>query len=86
MIDQFAKEMLSNFRAQAETFKDAKAFSEQQFRSMAESSMNKLNLVTREEFDVQQAILERSREKIMRLEAQVNALEQQLKTLSENNR
>jgi BMFP domain-containing protein YqiC len=81
MIDQLAKEMLSNFQAQAETLKDVKAFSEKQFRSIAESSMRNLNLVTREEFDIQQAILERSREKIDGLEKQLAALEQKLAEL-----
>jgi BMFP domain-containing protein YqiC len=81
MIDQLAKEMLSNFQAQAETLKDVKAFSEKQFRSIAESSMRNLNLVTREEFDIQQAILERSREKIDGLEKQIAALEQKLAEL-----
>ena len=35
----------------------------------------KLNLVTREEFDVQQAVLLKTREKLEALEAQVAALE-----------
>lgn len=81
MIDQLAKEMLANFQAQAETLKGVKDFSEQQFRSIAESSMRNLNLVTREEFDIQQAILERSREKVEQLEKQLAALEQKLNAL-----
>ena len=81
MIDQLAKEMLANFQAQAETLKSVKDFSEQQFRSIAESSMRNLNLVTREEFDIQQAILERSREKVEQLEKQLAVLEQKLNAL-----
>jgi len=39
------------------------------------SWFERMDLVTREEFDVQQAVLRRTREKLERLEAQVAALE-----------
>ncbi len=42
------------------------------------SACERLNLVTREELDVQAAVLERTREKVARLEAQVAALEAKL--------
>jgi BMFP domain-containing protein YqiC len=45
------------------------------FRSGLESALNRLNLVTREEFDVQQAVLQRTRAKLKDLEARVAALE-----------
>jgi BMFP domain-containing protein YqiC len=44
-------------------------------RSGLESALGKLNLVTREEFEVQQAVLARTREKLKRLEARLDALE-----------
>ncbi len=50
---------------------------EKNFRALLESGLAKMNLVTREEFDVQRRVLERSREKLEALEAQIAALEQQ---------
>lgn len=44
-------------------------------RASLESGLAKLDLVTREEFDVQCAVLARSREKLERLERAVGALE-----------
>jgi BMFP domain-containing protein YqiC len=48
------------------------------FRASLEAGLAKLDLVTREEFDVQRAVLARTREKLSRLEQQVKALEAQL--------
>ncbi len=41
-----------------------------------ESALGKLNLVTREEFETQTALLQRTREKLDRLERLVSELEQ----------
>ena len=48
---------------------------EKNLRAILQSVFAKLDLVTREEFDVQQAVLLRTREKLETLEAQVSALE-----------
>ncbi len=45
------------------------------FRAILQSGLNSLDLVTREEFDVQRCVLLRTREKIEQLERQVSALE-----------
>lgn len=45
------------------------------FRSALQSGLRQLDLVTREEFDVQRCVLLRTREKIEQLEQQVLALE-----------
>ncbi|MCB1773552.1 MAG: accessory factor UbiK family protein [Gammaproteobacteria bacterium] len=45
-------------------------------RAGLESALGKLNLVTREEFEVQQAVLARTREKLKALEARLAELEQ----------
>lgn len=45
------------------------------FRSALQSGLRDLDLVTREEFDVQRCVLLRTREKIEQLELQVAALE-----------
>lgn len=44
-------------------------------RSGVESALSKLNLVTREEFELQQAVLLRTREKLEALEARLAELE-----------
>ncbi len=48
---------------------------EKNLRAVLQGVFAKLNLVTREEFDVQQAVLLRTREKLEALEAKVAALE-----------
>ncbi len=47
-------------------------------RASLEAGLGRLDLVTREEFDVQSAVLARTREKVAALEKQVSALEQAL--------
>ena len=49
--------------------------SQSQLRSLLESVLRKLNLVTREEFDAQQAVLQRTRLKLEELERQVGELQ-----------
>lgn len=48
---------------------------ERNLRAFATGAFSRLDLVTREEFDVQQEVLKRAREKIEQLEAKVAALE-----------
>ena len=50
---------------------------EKNFRSVLRASLSKLDLVTRDEFEVQEAILARTREKLEMLEAQLDELENQ---------
>jgi BMFP domain-containing protein YqiC len=52
---------------------------ERNMRAVLEAGLTKLDLVTREEFDVQSAVLARTRAKLEHLEAQVAELEQALK-------
>jgi BMFP domain-containing protein YqiC len=47
---------------------------ESNVRSMLQNSLTKMNLVTREEFDVQTAVLQRTREKLEQLEKQIEQL------------
>jgi BMFP domain-containing protein YqiC len=49
-------------------------------RATLESGLARLDLVTREEFDVQAAVLARSREKLALLEARIGELERALAT------
>ena len=48
---------------------------EQNFRSVLRASLAKLDLVTREEFEVQEAVLAKTRAKLKALEAKVKAFE-----------
>ena len=48
---------------------------EQNMKSSLESGLRKMNLVTREEFDIQRAVLLRTREKLEALEKVVSSLE-----------
>lgn len=49
---------------------------ERNFKSMLQSALARMDLVTREEFDVQLAVLARTREKLEALEARLAALEE----------
>lgn len=51
---------------------------EKNFRAILQSAFSQMNLVSREEFDVQAALLKRTREKLEALEKQVQALERKL--------
>ena len=48
---------------------------QENFKAVLQSGLSKLDLVTREEFDVQRAVLLRTREKLEALEALVQQLE-----------
>ncbi|MEN5060701.1 accessory factor UbiK family protein [Luteimonas sp. TWI1416] len=50
---------------------------QENFKAVLQSGLAKLDLVTREEFEVQRAVLLRTREKLETLEAQVRQLETQ---------
>ena len=52
---------------------------EANFRSLLQSTLSKMNLVSREEFDVQTAVLQRTREKLEQLEKEIEALLEQKK-------
>jgi len=54
---------------------------EQNFRSTLRSGLGRLDLVTREEFDVQRAVLMRTRAKLDALEATLAELEARLDAL-----
>jgi hypothetical protein len=56
---------------------------EKNFHSLLSAAFERMELVTREEFDVQRKVLERTREKLAGLEVQVTALEQQSAVVSQ---
>jgi len=51
---------------------------EKNFHAILQSAFSQMNLVSREEFEVQAALLQRTREKLEQLEKQIEALEDQL--------
>jgi len=71
-IDRLARQLADsvpkNLRALGEDL-------ERNFRSMLSAGFERMDLVTREEFDLQAAVLERTREKLEALEARISALE-----------
>ena len=80
MIDpKLINELSEHLTASLPTsFRTLQADLAKNFRTSLEAGLAKLDLVTREEFDVQQAVLARTREKLTRLEQQVKALEAQV--------
>ncbi len=51
---------------------------EENFRSVLRAALSRLDLVTREEFDVQAAVLRRTREKLETIESRLAELERDL--------
>lgn len=51
---------------------------EKNFRAILQASFARMNLVSREEFDVQAAVLARTREQLERLQVQVDELEKRI--------
>ena len=58
--------------------RDLKQDSVRNLRAALHSTLSKMDLVTREEFDIQQGVLARTRAKLEALEKQVADMEQQL--------
>ena len=48
---------------------------EDNFRTVLQTGLNRLDLVTREDFEVQEAVLQRTREKLEALEKRLQELE-----------
>ena len=71
-IEQLARQLADsvprNLRALGEDL-------EKNFRSLLQSGFDRMDLVTREEFDLQSAVLERTREKLEQLERRLAELE-----------
>lgn len=71
-IDELAKQLAAavpkNLRALGEDL-------EKNFRSLLLAGFERMDLVTREEFDLQSAVLERTREKLEQLDARLAAME-----------
>ena len=71
-IDDLAKKLS---RLMPSSLQNLQSDIEQNMKSSLESGLRKMNLVTREEFDIQRAVLLRTREKLEALEKVVSSLE-----------
>ncbi len=78
MINTFTKKLFEDINEAVSGAANA-GLSQPQLKQMLEGALRKAQLVTREEFDAQQAVLLRTREKVEQLERQVSALEARLK-------
>lgn len=76
MLDDLARKLADAVPAGV---RDLQQDLEKNFHATLQSAFNKMDLVTREEFEVQTALLARTREKLDTLEKQVAELEQQNK-------
>ncbi|MGE5154475.1 MAG: ubiquinone biosynthesis accessory factor UbiK [Bdellovibrio bacteriovorus] len=71
-LDDLAQRLALSLPKGVQTLRDDLARS---LRASLEAGLTRLDLVSREEFDVQSAVLARTREKLSRLEARVAELE-----------
>lgn len=72
-IDELARRLAD---ALPSGIKALRADAEQNFRVVLQAALSRLDLVTREEFDVQAAVLKRTREKLEAIDARLAALEE----------
>ena len=70
-LDELTKRISSLFPGDVTNLQDDL---QNNVRSLLQSTLTKMNLVTREEFDVQSAVLQRTREKLEELEKIVSQL------------
>jgi ubiquinone biosynthesis accessory factor UbiK len=71
-IDEVARRLMENLPP---SFRATQRDLENNFRAVLRSSLSKLDLVTRDEFDTQSRVLERTRARLEALEAKVKMLE-----------
>lgn len=79
-FNPFSKAVLDSLQEKMPTgiasgLQDLQSDFEHNIRAAIEANLKKLNLVTRDEFDIQQQVLQRTREKLESLEAKVAELE-----------
>ncbi|WP_417605968.1 ubiquinone biosynthesis accessory factor UbiK [Oceanimonas baumannii] len=74
-LEEIAKQIQSNMPS---GLKNMGEEAEKRIRTVLQSQLGKLDVVTREEFDVQTKVLLRTREKLNELESRLAQLERQL--------
>ena len=80
MIDSQSINDIADKLSQAlpDSFKTLKGDIDNNLKAVLESSLRQMNLVSREEFDVQTALLERTQLKLQQLEQQIADLEKRI--------
>ena len=73
MIDDLARRLAD---AAPEGLKTVKEDAEQNFKALLQSALGKLDLVTREDYEVQKGVLARTREKLEQLEQRIADMEE----------
>jgi len=81
MISQFAQRLSKELQDILPTINNL--IPKRELQIALQSSLSKLNLVTREEFDAQSAVLQRTRQKLEALELRCAEIEQSLNQKSE---
>ena len=71
-LDELAKQLVDSVPGNLKSMGEDM---ERNFKSLLQSALSRLDLVTREEFDVQMAVLSRTREKLEALETRLTELE-----------
>jgi ubiquinone biosynthesis accessory factor UbiK len=61
-------------------FKDLNVEAEKNFRAFMQSTFNRLDLVTREEFDIQMQVLAKTRAKVEQLEKELAEIEKNIQS------
>ncbi len=74
MINDFAQKFFQEIDRKLPGLQDM--LPRQEMKAAVQSAMGKMDLVTREEFDAQAAVLQRTRERLEQLEKQLAELEQ----------
>lgn len=75
LIDDLAKKIADSVPSGLQSMQNDL---QKNFQSILAAGLSRLDLVTREEFDIQAAVLARTREKLELLERQIAELEQRL--------
>ncbi|QLE98875.1 accessory factor UbiK family protein [Neptunomonas phycophila] len=84
MNEKLIDNLSSQFSQMLNTFNNgAELPGQQQMRALLQSALSKMDLVTREEFDAQSAVLARTREKVDALEKVVAEIQAQLESGSD---
>ena len=80
MHEKLIANLSSQFSQLLNTFNNgAELPGQQQMRALLQTALSKMDLVTREEFDAQSAVLARTREKVDALEKVVADIQEQLR-------
>lgn len=80
IIDDLAKKVADSM---PESLRNLQSDVEQNFKATLQAGLGRLDLVTRDEFDVQANVLRRTREKLRKLEERIAALEPQVEDVDD---